>query len=42
VPQLAGQSATLNLPAEATRAQLLDAMKGHVLGEAELVGRYKR
>jgi phosphatidylethanolamine-binding protein (PEBP) family uncharacterized protein len=24
------------------KQQLLDAMKGHVLGEAELMGRYKR
>ncbi len=26
----------------ATRAQLLDAMRGHIIGEAELMGRYGR
>jgi Raf kinase inhibitor-like YbhB/YbcL family protein len=26
----------------ATKAQLLEAMKGHILGEAELMGKYKR
>ncbi|HVO67646.1 MAG TPA: YbhB/YbcL family Raf kinase inhibitor-like protein [Syntrophales bacterium] len=26
----------------ASKAQLLEAMKGHILGEAELVGKYKR
>jgi|ERR1700722_15235486 Raf kinase inhibitor-like YbhB/YbcL family protein len=32
----------LNLPAGATRAQLDDAMKGHVLARGELVARYHR
>jgi Raf kinase inhibitor-like YbhB/YbcL family protein len=32
----------LDLPANATKQQLLDAMKGHVLAEAELVGTYER
>jgi Raf kinase inhibitor-like YbhB/YbcL family protein len=31
-----------HLRPRATKQQLLDAMKGHVLGEAELMGRYKR
>jgi Raf kinase inhibitor-like YbhB/YbcL family protein len=30
------------LKPRATKAQLLEAIKGHVLGEAELMGRYKR
>jgi hypothetical protein len=30
----------LELPAEATRADLLAVMQGHVLGEAELTGVY--
>ena len=34
--------APTNLKRRATKQQVLDAMKGHVLGEAELVGRYKR
>lgn len=34
--------ATLELPAGATRAQLVRAMTGHVLAEAELMGRYRR
>ena len=34
--------APTNLKPRATKQQLLDAMKGHVLGEAELMGRYKR
>jgi len=34
--------APTNLKPRATKQQLLDAMKGHVLGEAELVRRYKR
>jgi Raf kinase inhibitor-like YbhB/YbcL family protein len=25
-----------------TKAELLDAMKGHVLGEAQLIGTYKK
>jgi Raf kinase inhibitor-like YbhB/YbcL family protein len=32
----------LDLPHGATRAQLLDAVQGHVLAEGELVGTYKR
>ena len=32
----------LELPPGATKQQLLDAMKGHVLGDAELVGTYER
>jgi len=34
--------APTNLKPRATKQQLLDAMKGHELGEAELMGRYKR
>ncbi|WHZ16452.1 MAG: Phospholipid-binding protein, YbhB/YbcL family [Nitrospira sp.] len=32
----------LNLKPRATKAQVLDAMKGHVLGEAHLTGRFGR
>jgi Raf kinase inhibitor-like YbhB/YbcL family protein len=32
----------LELQPQATRAQLLAAVKGHVLGQAELMGTYKR
>ncbi len=32
----------LALPPGKTKAELLKAMEGHVLGQAELVGRYKR
>jgi phosphatidylethanolamine-binding protein (PEBP) family uncharacterized protein len=32
----------LDLPHGASRAQLLDAMKGHVLAKGEIVGTYKR
>jgi Raf kinase inhibitor-like YbhB/YbcL family protein len=32
----------LDLPAGATRAQLLQAMKGHILAEGQLMGRYGR
>jgi len=32
----------LTLPAKATKKQLLEAMKGHALAEAELVGTYER
>jgi len=32
----------LNLPAGATRAEVLAAMKGHVLAEAKLMGTYQR
>jgi len=31
-----------NLAAGATKAQLLDAMKGHILDQAELVAKYRR
>lgn len=31
-----------SLPPRATKQQLLDAVKGHVLAEAQLVGRYRR
>jgi Raf kinase inhibitor-like YbhB/YbcL family protein len=31
-----------NLNPRATKQQLLDAIKGHILAEAELMGRYKR
>ena len=34
--------AAVTVPPEATKEQLLAAMKGHVLGETELVGRYER
>lgn len=34
--------AKLNLPPRATKAQLLEAMKGHMLVETQLIGRYKR
>jgi phosphatidylethanolamine-binding protein (PEBP) family uncharacterized protein len=34
--------APTNLKPRATKQQLLEAMKGHVLEETELVGRYKR
>jgi len=32
----------LNLSPGATKAQLLKAMEGHILGQAELMGKYKR
>ncbi len=35
-------NAELKLPPRKTKADLLKAMEGHVLGQAELVGRYKR
>ena len=31
-----------NLPAGETKARLLDAMEGHILGQGQLMGRYKR
>ena len=34
--------ATLQLRAGATKTQLLDAMKGHILAQAELMGKYAR
>jgi Raf kinase inhibitor-like YbhB/YbcL family protein len=33
---------TLNLPPGLTKDELLEAMKGHILSEAQLMGRYKR
>lgn len=33
---------TLDLSAGATKAQLLGAMEGHILGQGQLVGKYKR
>lgn len=32
----------LNLPAGSTKSELLKAMEGHLLGQAELIGRYSR
>ena len=32
----------LNLPAGSTKSELLKAMEGHLLGQAELIGRYGR
>jgi hypothetical protein len=32
----------VDLPPGATKAQLIEAMKGHVIAEAELMGRYRR
>ncbi|MGB7292670.1 MAG: YbhB/YbcL family Raf kinase inhibitor-like protein, partial [Thermodesulfobacteriota bacterium] len=32
----------LDLKAGATKTQLLEAMKGHVIGEDQLMGKYKR
>ena len=32
----------LNLPEKATKQQLEKAMKGHILAQAELIGRYQR
>jgi phosphatidylethanolamine-binding protein (PEBP) family uncharacterized protein len=34
--------APTNLKPRATKQKLLDAMKGHILGEAQLMGRYGR
>ena len=34
--------APTNLKPRATKQQLLDAIKGHILGEAQLTGRYQR
>ena len=31
----------LNLPAKSGKKELVDAMNGHVLSEAKLIGRYK-
>ena len=32
----------INLDAGITKKQLLEAMKGHILGEGQLMGKYKR
>ena len=40
--ELYALSATLNLPADATRAQLLDAMKDIIVGKAAYVGRFRQ
>ena len=32
----------VDLPAGATKAQLLKAMEGHIIGQGELIGKYKR
>lgn len=34
--------APVDLPAGATKAQLVEAMKGHIIGQGELVGTYER
>ncbi len=34
--------AILNLPADIDKKQLLKAMEGHIVGQAELMGKYKR
>jgi Raf kinase inhibitor-like YbhB/YbcL family protein len=34
--------APLDLPAGATKAQLLEAMKGHIIGQGEIIGTYER
>lgn len=33
---------TLDLPAGITKEQLIEAMEGHILGQAELIGTYQR
>ncbi len=33
---------TLNLPASTTKKDLEQAMQGHILGQAELIGKYRR
>lgn len=33
---------TLDLPANATKAQLESAMKGHILGQTQIIGTYSR
>jgi phosphatidylethanolamine-binding protein (PEBP) family uncharacterized protein len=38
--ELYALSKTLDLPADATRAQLLDAMKDIIIGKAAYVGRF--
>jgi phosphatidylethanolamine-binding protein (PEBP) family uncharacterized protein len=34
--------APLDVPPGLTKTQLLDAMKGHVIGQGEIVGTYER
>jgi Raf kinase inhibitor-like YbhB/YbcL family protein len=34
--------AAVNLPPGATKAELVDAMRGHILAEGQLMGKYKR
>ena len=40
--ELYALSAMLNLPADVTRAQLLDAMKDIIVGKAAYVGRFRQ
>ena len=40
--ELYSLSAMLNLPADATRSQLLDAMKEIIVGKAAYVGRFRQ
>jgi Raf kinase inhibitor-like YbhB/YbcL family protein len=40
--KLYGLDTVLNLGAGATKEQLISAMKGHILSQAELMGKYKR
>jgi hypothetical protein len=40
--ELYALSAMLDLPADATRAQLLDAMKDIIVGKAAYVGRFRQ
>jgi len=40
--ELYALSKTLDLPADATRAQLLDAMKDVIVGKAAYFGRFKQ
>jgi hypothetical protein len=32
----------LDIPVTSTKQKLLDAMKGHILAEGQLMGKYKR
>ena len=40
--KLSALDARVNLKAGATKAELLRAIEGHILAQAELIGRYKR
>ena len=42
LPSAWALDADLTVPPRATKADLLKAMDGHVLGRAELIGRYNR